>query len=116
GKHSHLAQDLKPVADSQHQAAPVGEALDRTHHGRKPGDSAGPQVVAVCETARQDQGIIVSHLRIAVPDEVDGLSNYLADYVVGIVITVGAGEDHHPKFHTLIVPFRRGPPKRWSRD
>jgi hypothetical protein len=33
------------------------------------------------------------------PDEVNGLANHFADYVVGVVVAVGAGEHHYAELH-----------------
>ena len=53
GQQPALDQHLKSVADSEHQPALGGEALDRGHHRREFRDGAAAQIVSVRETTRQ---------------------------------------------------------------
>ena len=52
-----LAQDLEAVADAQHQSAARRVVADRPHDRRPCRDRATAQIVAVGESARQDDQI-----------------------------------------------------------
>src|SRR5688572_28839957 len=54
GQESTLAQDLKTVADAEHQDASLRLLDHRRHDGRIARDCSAAQIVAVTEAPRQD--------------------------------------------------------------
>ena len=65
-----LDQDLKAVADAKHQAAIGSELLHGAHDGRKFGDRAAAQIVAIRKSARQNHRIHITQRWRIVPDEI----------------------------------------------
>ena len=57
GQKTGLAQDLEAIADAQHQSAARRVIADRPHDRRPGGDRAAAQIIAVGESARQDDQI-----------------------------------------------------------
>ena len=57
-----LRQDLKSVADAQHQAARGRELLDRLHNGREVSDGAGAKIIPIGEAAGHQDRIAVLKL------------------------------------------------------
>jgi hypothetical protein len=64
-----LAQHLEAVADAEHGAALARERRDRVHHRREAGDRADAQVVAVRESAREDDRVHAAEVAVAVPEQ-----------------------------------------------
>src|SRR5262249_51809265 len=98
---------LKAVADAENQPAAACELFDGAHHRTEARDCAGPQIIAVRKTTGQNHRIAVREVGLLVPDEVYGLTDYLADYVIGVVIAVGARKNNHAEFHRSTNPFVR---------
>ena len=97
GEHPRLQQDLETVADADHQPTVVGETLYRIHDGRKMGDSAATQIIAVGKTSGKDDAIEPLDLSVLVP-EIAGIgAGERADGVVRVGVAVGAGKDHDPE-------------------
>ena len=70
GQKAGLAQDLEAVADPEHEAAARGMAGDSPHDRRSRGDRAAAQIVAVGESARQDDEIEAGRKFVfGVPDD-----------------------------------------------
>ena len=99
GQQPGLEQHLEAVADADHRAAGGGEALHLLHHRRKARDGAGAKVVAVGEAAGQDHDVGAGQRRVLVPDELGVLTQDVLGGVVGVVVAVGAGEDHDRELH-----------------
>src|SRR6266436_1743475 len=74
-KQAGLTQDLKTIANAQHQIAFCGKRFHRIHDGGKTGQRSSAQIVAVRKAAGNDQGIVTAQVRIAVPDKIDRLSH-----------------------------------------
>src|SRR5260370_585200 len=105
GKQASFAQNLEPVAHAKNQAAAICEFFNRLHHRRKARDGAGAQVVAVGESARQDDGVAIREIFRSVPDEFDGLFEDVSDGVKGVVVAVGPGKNNDSKFHAAAAPW-----------
>src|SRR5205823_1482045 len=75
GQQSRLAQYLKAVADAEDEAATVGELPDRGHDGREARERARAQIIAVGEAAGDDDRVVSREVCVAVPDEVNGLTD-----------------------------------------
>ena len=84
-----------PLQEPMHRAAGGGEGLDRAHDRREARDSAGAQMVAVREAARQDHGVRPAKIVVGVPHETrlpaeDGFGN-----VREVALGPGPGKDRH---------------------
>src|SRR5438132_1735770 len=104
GKQTRLAKNLEAVADAQDHTAGLGEFLDGLHHRRKSRDGASPQIVAVGESAGQDDGVAIREILGLVPYEFDGLLQDVADGVKSVVVAIGPGENDDSKFHEVPAP------------
>src|SRR5258708_423997 len=102
GQKPRLAQDLKAVADSQHQSSAVRKAPHRFHHGRELGNRASPQIVAVRKTSGDDDGVAVLQIMRLVPQESHRLPDNLLNGPESIVIAVGTGKDDDAEFHLAL--------------
>ena len=79
GKEARFDQNLEAVADAEHQAAFGRETLDRAHDGRKLGDGAAAEIVAIGETAGEDDGIDGTEGGGTVPDELSRLTEIMGE-------------------------------------
>jgi len=77
GKQASLDENLKTVADSEDRTAGGGEFTDGSHDGREAGDGTAAQVIAVGETAGQNDGIEAAEICGIVPDKA-GLMGQIA--------------------------------------
>src|SRR5215210_621247 len=98
-----LGEHLKAVADPEDGAAALGELFQRPHHLREAGDGAGPQVVAVGEAARDDDGVRALEVRVAVP-QLDGDGVRAFDRVQRVAVAVGSGKDGDTDSHAPTLP------------
>src|SRR5262249_30397603 len=98
-KQAGFRQNLKAVANTEHQAALRGELLDGLHHRRELCKRSAAQVIAVSEAARKDHGIDITELRLIVPEELRLLSENSRDRVPGVVVAVASREDDDSEFH-----------------
>ena len=94
-----LSQDLKPVADAQHQSASGGKLLHRLHHRRKPSNRPGAQIVAIRKAARNQHRIHALQILRVVPEKRNRLLRNLRDHVVGVVVAIGPRKDQNAEFH-----------------
>src|SRR5580658_4328878 len=99
GQQTGLAQNLKAVADPEHQSAAVSELLDRFHHRREFSDGASAQVIAEGKAAGNDDGIAVLQVMRLVPEECNRLLRNLLDGPIGIVIAIRSRENDDAEFH-----------------
>ncbi len=101
GQKAGFHQNLETVAYAEHQPACGRELFDRAHHRRKLGDGAAAQIVAIGETARQNDGIDIAERGGTVPDEFSRLTEIMRDGVSSIVVAIASGKDNDAKFHVL---------------
>ena len=99
GEESGLAEDLEAVADAEDGLATGGGVLDRAHDGGEAGDGTAAEVVAVGESAGDDDGFVGIDAGVLVPGVADGLLEDVADGVEGILVAIGSGELKNGKFH-----------------
>src|SRR5262249_55910409 len=95
-----LAQNLKAVADAEHEAALARELRDLLHHRRKPRDRPDAQVVAVGEAARDDHRVDALKVAVGVPQE-----HRLADSRGGVErvdLVARSRETHHPELQRAL--------------
>ncbi len=107
GQQTGLGQDLKPVADAQHQAATRGKLLHRTHHRRKARNGAGAEIVAVGKAAGNQYRIHPLQVFGIMPQKGDRLVGDLGDHVVRIVIAIRARKNEDAEFHEYRVTVSR---------
>src|SRR5690606_31886470 len=87
--------------------ARLGERLDRAHDRAQGSDRAGPQVIAVTESARQEDRVDVLEVRRSMP-QVDGLGvEDLARRLVAVVVAVRAGEGDDADLHPALPASSR---------
>jgi hypothetical protein len=89
---ARLAEHLEAVADAEHRQAPAGALDDVLHQRRAGGDGAGAQVVAVGETAGEDDRVDVLQVVVGVPER-DRLA---------------AGQSHGPRRIDVVQRSREG--------
>ena len=99
GQQAGLAEDLKTVADAEHQPAGLGELDDTLHDRGESGHGPGSKVVAVGEAAGQDHAVAAAGERVLVPQGADILFEHAAQTVDDVVVVAGAGKDCHPPTH-----------------
>ena len=98
GQQAGFGEDLKAVADAEDQAAVVGELFHGLHHRAEPRDRAAAQIIAVAETAGDDDAVGVAERGVLVPDEPGGMAEQ-ADGVDGVLVTVARGKLEDGKIH-----------------
>ena len=91
GQQAGFGEDLKAVADTEDEAAVVGELLHGLHHGAEPRDRAAAQIIAVAEAAGHDDAVGVAERGVLVPDEPRGMAEQ-ADGVDGVLVAVAGGK------------------------
>src|SRR5438128_7341784 len=97
GKQTRVLQDLKSVADAQHQPAPIRKVGNRLHHRREARNRAAPQVVAVGKATREDDQLQIVESTLAMVDVAHRLAEDLTDGMGTVPVTPGAGEDDDPR-------------------
>src|SRR5215469_2001289 len=94
-----LAENLKPIADTQHDAIVSRKFAHRFHDWRELGDRTRPQVIPVGEPAWHDDRIAIFQIVRLMPQERYRLLRDLLDGPISVVIAIRSGEDQHAKFH-----------------
>src|SRR5579862_3409840 len=94
-----FAEDLKPVADAQHNPATRGEFLHRLHDRRKARNGSRAQVVAVCKATWHQDCVAVLQIVRLVPQECYRLLGDLLNRPVGIMVAVRSRKNQHAKLH-----------------
>jgi hypothetical protein len=101
---TRFEKNLEPVANAKDHAAAVCKFLDRLHYRRKARDGAGPQIIAMRESTRQNDSVAIHEILRLVPDEFDRFVQHTADGVKRVVITIGSGKDYDSEFHCVLAP------------
>src|SRR6267378_1682250 len=94
GQQSRLAQNLEPVADAEYRATGARVGRHRAEYRRKAGDGPGPKIIAVAETARQDDRVRLLQVGIAVPDVI-GVRSGRPGRVERVRVAIRAGKDDY---------------------
>src|SRR5689334_18322956 len=97
-----FAENLKSIADTEHEATAVRKLLHRIHHGREACEGAGAQVVAVRKAAGKYYRVVSRKIGFAVPDEIYWLAHVLGNDVVGVVVAIRTGKNNNSEFHASI--------------
>src|SRR5215210_6460559 len=98
-KESGLAGDLKAIAESHHRRPALRVLDDLLHHRAEPRDRAGAEIVAVAESAGEDDDIAPLQVVILVPEVDRLLTESLDDCLVRVEVTVRAREGHDAELH-----------------
>src|SRR5579883_558077 len=99
GKQPALHQNLKAVADAQHQSALLGEPAHRRHHRREFRDGSAAQIIAIGESAGKNHRVGIAQRGRIMPDHFRLLAKIAGDRVPGVVIAVAAGENDNAESH-----------------
>jgi len=94
-------EDLEAVADAENRTAGRGEFADGLHDGRKLGDGAATEVIAIGEAAGEDDGVHVVERCGVMPDEFGRLREIVSDRKKSVVVAVASGKNNHAKFHAI---------------
>src|SRR5256885_433360 len=87
GKQAGFLQDLKPIADTQHQPAPIRKVGNRLHHRRETGNRAAAQVVTVGKPARQHDQFQIVESTLAVVDVAPRMVRPAGSLTTGFSVT-----------------------------
>ncbi len=99
GQKPRFAKNLKAVADANDHSAPHRKVGDFAHNGGKTGNGSRAQIIAVRETARQDNHIAIIQIMVLVPEIDHRLFQDILYNVITIIVTVGTGKSNHAKLH-----------------
>ncbi len=102
GHEPGLGQDLETVADPKDVAAGGRELGDAAHHRGETGDDPGPDVVAVGEASRQDDGRHALQVGRLVP-EGDRIDARDGQRVQRVHVRVRAREGDDPDLHASVA-------------
>ncbi len=104
GKQTGFAENLEPVAESDHEAAGVRELGDRRHDRRKTRHRSAAQIVAVRETAGQQYTVEAVERGALVPETRDALAEHVLEHVRSLRVVVRPRKRDHTPAH---VPSAR---------
>ncbi len=95
-----LAEDLKAVADAEHQAATRGVGAHGVHDRRAAGDGAAAQIIAITKAAGQrDEVDAIGQLVVVVPEHRGFLAGGLLQRPGHVALAIGAGKYDDGGFH-----------------
>src|SRR5439155_1771384 len=105
---ARFAEDLEAVADTEHEAAGRRKFGNRGHRRGEARDRAATEIVAVRETAGQDDRIQIGQLAFGMPDR-GGLGVECGQRPERVAVVVRAGEldDPDPRPGRAHAPFSR---------
>ena len=103
GEESALAEDLEAVADAENGAAGCGETFYRLHDRRELGDGSAAEVVAVGETAGNDDGVEAGERGVLMPHEVGGGAGKVIESENAVLVAIRAREADDGEFHYLLI-------------
>ena len=93
-----FAENLKSVADAKHRAALSSEFSDRLHDGAESGDGPAAEIIAVAESAGNDDRICTGEAVGFVPEESGGMAEDLG-CVNAVLIAIRGGKLKDGKLH-----------------
>src|ERR1700682_4136012 len=97
-----FAEHLKAIANPNYEFSAFGMGDHGVHDGRKAGDGACPQIVAVRKATWENDAVETLERSLLVPDVFDGLIEYVLYSVVSVLVAVRASEADHREFHGSI--------------
>src|SRR5215469_5274537 len=95
-----FAQDLEAVAGADHEPAVGCETRDAFHDRREARDRACAEVVAVAESARQEEALGALQRFFLVPEHRRVLAHHLGNRVQGVAIVERARKADHAPLHS----------------
>ena len=100
GQKAGLAENLKTVADAEHQAPAGSECAHRIHHWRARGDRAAAQVIAIGKSAGHHHEIGVPGERcLGVPDHRGFMTRRQPQRARHVALAIDSGKDENGGFH-----------------
>src|SRR5580698_3123206 len=96
-----FAENLEAIADAEDESAGFRVRHHRLHRGREACDRARAQVVAVTESAGDDNALDVAESRVFMPDVPGGLTQNVRQHVIGVLITIATGKLDNSKSHWI---------------
>ena len=97
-----FAQDLEPVANTQHFTTFACKFDHALHDRAETGNCSCTEVIAVRKSPGQNNAVISSELRqvtILMPKHYTFLFKIMNQRIMDIAVAVGAGENNNTKFH-----------------
>src|SRR6266702_5865495 len=104
GQKTGFAENLKTIANAEHQASGPGETRNGVHHRREAGNRAGAQVIAVREATGQNDGVKAGEVLRLMPNEFGRGVKDFAYRMQRIVIAIGSREYDNTNFHRDAAP------------
>src|SRR5262249_50617378 len=104
GEETGLEQNLKAVADAEHETAAFGERAHGRHDRREARHRAGPQVIAVREAAGQNHDVGTFQIRVLVPEIPRVLAEALLRGVKRVLVAITPRKDDDPESHLGSLP------------
>src|SRR3990172_1933809 len=98
-----FAENLKAVADAQHQSAAAGELHHAAHDRREARHGAAAEIIAVGESSRQDEAVEMARKLVLVPEKLDLLSQLALECIEDVLIVTGAGKNYHAPTHKQLL-------------
>ena len=100
GQEAGFAEDLKSVADAEHEAAAGCEGPHRIHHRRTRGNGAAAQIVAIGEAAGHHHEIgSLGQRGLGVPDHRGLVARSEPERARHVALAVDSGKDEDGGFH-----------------
>jgi hypothetical protein len=99
GKETGLAQDLKPVTDTEYPTTSPSEILHCLHHGRELGERAGAKIIPVRETTRKNDEVGVLEIGVPMPYRKRLSVEKLTKDVQHVLVTISPREDNNRDSH-----------------
>src|SRR5260370_523656 len=100
GQKAGLAENLKTVADAEHQAPAGSECAYRIHHWRARRDRAAAQVIAIGKSAGHHHEIgTLRQRRLGVPDHRGFMTRRQPQRARHVALAIDSGKDDNDGFH-----------------
>ena len=100
GQQARFAQDLKAVADAEHETAIGREFAHRVHDRRTRGNRAAAQIVAIGKAAGHDHEIgALGQRGVGVPDHRGLLARGELQRARHVALAIDSGKDENGGFH-----------------
>ena len=100
GQQARFAQDLKTVADAEHEAAIGGKLAHRVHDRRARGNRAAAQIIAIGKPAGHDHEIGALRQRgLGMPDHRRLLAGDELQRARHVALAIDSGKDENGGFH-----------------
>src|SRR5262245_12739859 len=93
GQQSRFAQNLKAIANPENESAILRKLLHGSHHRRESRERARTQIIAIRKATGDDDCIVTTQIGIAMPNEIDRLTDVFRNNVIRVVVAVRAGKN-----------------------